>query len=201
MTHGSGVTNRGGINVGNHSFGNSNMNGIGGSISGISPNSATGNRSSVPGLGVSPVLGNVGPRLASSMGTIVGGGNLGRNISSGGLSVPGLASRVNLATNSGSGSLNVQGPNRLISGMLQQGSLIFFKISYLHDLETLFGTLVLLICFCANLHAIRLIASCVMFCTENTKFAKLGFLHRSFNQYEIYCNHNLYILVSCIYRR
>ncbi|XP_074584510.1 putative NOT transcription complex subunit VIP2 [Curcuma longa] len=122
MTHGSGVTNRGGINVGNHSFGNSNMNGVGGSISGISPNSATGNRTSVPGLGVSPVLGNVGPRLASSMGNIIGGGNMGRNISSGGLSVPGLASRVNLATNSGSGSLNVQVPNRLISGMLQQAN-------------------------------------------------------------------------------
>ncbi|WOL04597.1 putative NOT transcription complex subunit VIP2 isoform X1 [Canna indica] len=122
MSHGSGVTNRGGINVvGNHAF-SSSMNGVGGSITGISSSSATGNRGSVPGLGVSQVLGNVGPRLTSSMGNIIGGGNMGRSISSGGLSVPGLASRVNLPTNSGSGSLGVQGPNRLIGGMLQQAT-------------------------------------------------------------------------------
>ncbi|XP_074577098.1 putative NOT transcription complex subunit VIP2 isoform X2 [Curcuma longa] len=122
MTHGPSVSNRGGINVGNHSFGSSNMNGVGGSISGLSSSSATGNRSSVPDFGVSPVLGNVGPRLASTMGTIIGGGNMGRNISSGGLSMPGLASHVNLAANSGSGNFNVQGPNRLIGGMLQQAA-------------------------------------------------------------------------------
>ncbi|XP_064984003.1 probable NOT transcription complex subunit VIP2 isoform X1 [Musa acuminata AAA Group] len=122
MSHGSGVTNRGGINVvGNHAF-SSNMSGVGGSITGVSSSSATGNRSAVPGLGVSPVLGNVGPRLASTMGNIVGGGNMGRSISSGGLSVPGLSSRVNLGANSGSGSLSVQGSNRLISGMLQQAA-------------------------------------------------------------------------------
>ncbi|KAG6494717.1 hypothetical protein ZIOFF_042478 [Zingiber officinale] len=46
MPHGSGVTNRRG--------------------------SASGNHSSVPGLGVSPVLGNVGPRLTSFVGKIVG---------------------------------------------------------------------------------------------------------------------------------
>ncbi|CBI16210.3 probable NOT transcription complex subunit VIP2 isoform X3 [Vitis vinifera] len=75
------------------------------------------------GLGVSPILGNAGPRITSSMGNIVGGGNIGRSISSGGgLSVPGIASRLNLAANSGSGSLNVQGPNRLMSGVLQQAS-------------------------------------------------------------------------------
>ncbi|XP_042451381.1 probable NOT transcription complex subunit VIP2 isoform X2 [Zingiber officinale] len=123
MPHGSGVTNRGGINVvGNHAFNSSNINGVTGSITGISSSSASGNRSSVPGFGVSPVLGNVGPRLASSVGNIVGSGNMGRSISSGGLSVPGLASRVNLATNNGSGSLNVQGTNRLISSMLQQAT-------------------------------------------------------------------------------
>lgn len=126
MSHGSGVTNRGGINVvGNHAFGNS-MNGVGGSITGISSNSATSNRNSVPGLGVSPVLGNVGPRLTNSMGNIVGAGNMGRSISSGGISIPGLASRINLASNSGAGSISVQGPNRLISGMLQQGSSYYF---------------------------------------------------------------------------
>ncbi|XP_021277990.1 probable NOT transcription complex subunit VIP2 isoform X5 [Herrania umbratica] len=75
------------------------------------------------GLGVSPILGNAGPRITSSMGNMVGGGNIGRSISSGGgLSVPGLASRLNLAANSGSGSLSVQGQNRLMSGVLPQGS-------------------------------------------------------------------------------
>ncbi|KAI9195828.1 hypothetical protein LWI28_018488 [Acer negundo] len=70
------------------------------------------------GLGVSPILGNAGPRITSSMGNMVGGGNIGRSISSGGgLSVPGLASRL-----SGSGSLSVQGQNRLMSGVLPQGS-------------------------------------------------------------------------------
>ncbi|KAG6474104.1 hypothetical protein ZIOFF_068028 [Zingiber officinale] len=80
----------GGINVvGNHAFSSSNINGVTRSITGISSSSASGNRSSVPGLGVSPVLGNVGPRLTSSVGNIVGSGNMGRSISSGGLSVPG----------------------------------------------------------------------------------------------------------------
>ncbi|CAA6670395.1 unnamed protein product [Spirodela intermedia] len=91
------------------------------SIPGINPSSAgISNRMPVPGLGVSPILGNAGPRITSSMGNIVGGGNIGRSITSGGLSVPGLASRVNLTTNSASGSLNVQGTNRLKSGVLQQ---------------------------------------------------------------------------------
>ncbi|XP_050141232.1 probable NOT transcription complex subunit VIP2 isoform X5 [Malus sylvestris] len=75
------------------------------------------------GLGVSPILGNAGPRITSSMGNMVGGGNIGRSISSGGgLSVPGLVSRLNLSANSGSGSLTVQGQNRLMSGVLPQGS-------------------------------------------------------------------------------
>ncbi|KAG6476858.1 hypothetical protein ZIOFF_066106 [Zingiber officinale] len=81
MPHGSGVTNRGGINVvGNHAFSSSNINGVTGSITGISSSSTSGNRSSVPGLGVSLVLGNVGSRLTSSIGNIVGGGNMGRSI-------------------------------------------------------------------------------------------------------------------------
>ena len=109
--------------VGSPGFSTS-TNGVGGSIPGILPTSAIGNRSAVPGLGVSPILGNAGPRITSSVGNIGGGGNIGRNISSGGgLSVPGLASRLNLTANSGSGSLNVQGPNRLLSGVLQQGIL------------------------------------------------------------------------------
>ncbi|GMH10238.1 hypothetical protein Nepgr_012079 [Nepenthes gracilis] len=75
------------------------------------------------GLGVSPILGNAGPRITNSMGSLVGSGNIGRNISSGsGLSMPGLASRLNLTATSGSGSLGVQGPNRLMSGVLQQAS-------------------------------------------------------------------------------
>ncbi|KAH1207794.1 putative NOT transcription complex subunit VIP2 [Glycine max] len=73
------------------------------------------------GLGVSPILGNAGPRITSSMGNMVGGGNIGR-ISSGGLSVPGLASRLNVSGNTGSGGLGVQGQNRLMSGVLPQGS-------------------------------------------------------------------------------
>jgi len=124
-SHGhSGVTNRGGISVvGNPGFSNS-TNGVGGSIPGILPTSAAiGNRNAVPGLGVSPILGNAGPRITSSMGNMVGGGNIGRSITSGGgISVPGLTSRLNLGGNSGSGSLNVQGQNRLMSGALPQGS-------------------------------------------------------------------------------
>ncbi|XP_043725727.1 probable NOT transcription complex subunit VIP2 isoform X2 [Telopea speciosissima] len=76
------------------------------------------------GLGVSPILGNTGPRITTSMGNIVGASNMGRSLSSGGgLSMPGLASRLSLAGNSGSGSLSVQGPNRLMGGVLPQGSL------------------------------------------------------------------------------
>ncbi|KAI8015981.1 hypothetical protein LOK49_LG05G01169 [Camellia lanceoleosa] len=124
-SHGhSGVTNRGGMSVvGSPGF-SSSANGVGGSIPGILPTSAAiGNRSAVPGLGVSPILGNAGPRITSSMGNIVGGGNIGRSMSSGGgLSVPGLASRLNMSANSTSGNLSVQGPNRLMSGVLQQPS-------------------------------------------------------------------------------
>lgn len=121
-SHGhSSVSNRGGISVvGNPGF-SSSTNGVGGSIPGILPTSAAiGNRNAVPGLGVSPILGNAGPRITSSMGSM---GNIGRSISSaGGLSVPGLASRLNFGANSGSGSLSVQGQNRLLSGVLPQGS-------------------------------------------------------------------------------
>ncbi|XP_021729041.1 probable NOT transcription complex subunit VIP2 isoform X3 [Chenopodium quinoa] len=129
MSHGSshggysGVTNRGGMNVVGSPGYSSNTNGVGGSIPGILPTSAAiGNRNAVPGLGVSPVLGNAGPRVTGSVGSMVGSGNIGRSIGSGGgLSVPGLASRLNLSANSGSGSLGVQGPNRLTGGVLQQG--------------------------------------------------------------------------------
>lgn len=121
----SGMANRGGMSViGNQGY-SSSSNGVGGSIPGILPTSAAiGNRTSVPGLGVSPVLGNTGQRLTTSMGSVVGGGNIGRNISSGGgLSVPGLGSRLNFSANSGSGNLNVQGQNRMMSGVLQQGNM------------------------------------------------------------------------------
>lgn len=68
------------------------------------------------------MLGNAGARITSSMGNMVGGGNIARSISSGGgLSVPGLASRLNLGANNGSGSLSVQGQNRLMGGVLPQG--------------------------------------------------------------------------------
>ncbi|ESW04126.1 hypothetical protein PHAVU_011G069400 [Phaseolus vulgaris] len=72
------------------------------------------------GLGVSPILGNAGPRITSSVGNMVGGGNIGRT--GGGLSVPALASRLNLGANSGSSGLGMQGQNRLMSGVLPQGS-------------------------------------------------------------------------------
>jgi CCR4-NOT transcription complex subunit 2 len=121
-SHGhSGIPNRGLNVVGNPGF-SSNANGVGGSIPGILSTSAgLSNRNSVPGMGISQLLGNSGPRITNSMGNMVGGGNLGRNISSGGLSIPGLSSRLNLAANSGSG-LNVQGQNRMMGGVLPQGS-------------------------------------------------------------------------------
>ncbi|XP_022635378.1 probable NOT transcription complex subunit VIP2 isoform X11 [Vigna radiata var. radiata] len=138
-SHGhSGVNSRGGISViGNPGF-NSSTNGVAGPIPGILPTSAAiGNRNAVPGLGVSPILGNAGPRITSSMGNMVGGGNIGR-ISSGGLSVPGLASRINLGGNAGSGGLGVQGQNRLISTVLPQGgnadfAMDMYQKEQLHD--------------------------------------------------------------------
>lgn len=121
LSHGSsyghsGVTNRGGTSVvGNPGYSNS-TNEFGGSIPGFP--ASIGNRSAVPGLGVSPISGSVDPRITSSLGNMVGGGNIGRT---GGLSVPGLASRLNLSANSGSGGLGMQGQNRLLSSVLPQG--------------------------------------------------------------------------------
>ncbi|XP_010457970.1 PREDICTED: probable NOT transcription complex subunit VIP2 [Camelina sativa] len=73
------------------------------------------------GLGVSPILGNAGSRMTSSMGNMVGGGTMGRTLSSGGgLSMPSLGSRLNLAVNSGSGNI---GQNRMMGGgVIPQGS-------------------------------------------------------------------------------
>ncbi|CAN4100919.1 unnamed protein product [Withania somnifera] len=123
-SHGhSGMTSRGGMSVvGNPGY-SSNTSGVGGSIPGILPTFAgIGNQSSVQDLGMSPILGNQGPRM-DSVGNIVGGGNIGRNISSGAASsVPGLSSRLNLTANTVSGNLNVQGSNRLMGGVLQQAS-------------------------------------------------------------------------------
>jgi CCR4-NOT transcription complex subunit 2 len=54
------------------------------------------------------------------MGNMVGGGTMGRTLSSGGgLSIPSLGSRLNLAVNSGSGNI---GQNRMMGGVLPQGS-------------------------------------------------------------------------------
>ncbi|KAJ4952805.1 hypothetical protein NE237_029637 [Protea cynaroides] len=70
-------------------------------------------------LGVAPISGNTGPQITSLMGNIVGAGNMARSLSSGGgLFIPGLASRLNLTGNCGSGSLSVLGLNRLMGGML-----------------------------------------------------------------------------------
>lgn len=117
----SGVSGRG-MNVGGGPAFSSSTN-IGGTIQGLSSNLGTsGSRNSVPGMSVSPALGNLGPRITNSVGNIVGGSNIGRNISSGGLSVPSIASRMNFTGNAGSGNLNVQGSNRMMNGLLQQGS-------------------------------------------------------------------------------
>ncbi|KAL5212058.1 hypothetical protein ABZP36_022905 [Zizania latifolia] len=122
IPHGhSGVSGRG-MNVGGGPAFSSSLN-IGGTIQASSSNLGTGgSRNSVPGMSVSPALGNLGPRIPSSVGNIVGGSNIGRNISSGGLSVPSIASRINLSGNAGSGGINVQGSSRMINGFLQQGS-------------------------------------------------------------------------------
>lgn len=42
--------------------------------------------------------------------------------------MPGLSSRLNLASNNGSGSLGVQGQNRLMSGLLPQGMILVTRI-------------------------------------------------------------------------
>lgn len=110
----SGVSGRG-VNFGGGPAFSSSMN-IGGNIQGLSG----GSRNSVPGMSVSPSLGNLGPRITSSVGNIVSGSNIGRNISTGGLSIPSIASRMNLSGNAGSGSLNVQGSSRMMNGLLHQ---------------------------------------------------------------------------------
>lgn len=98
---------------------------------------------------MSQLLGNAGPRITNAMGNMVGGVNLGRNISSGGLSMPGLSSRLNMAANSGSG-LNVQGQNRMLGGGLPQGIHFFpfrslgffcFKSRYLSLFILFYGTM------------------------------------------------------------
>ncbi|VAI34499.1 unnamed protein product [Triticum turgidum subsp. durum] len=117
----SGVSGRG-MNVGGGQAFSSGMN-MGGTIQGLYSNlGISGNRNSVPGMSVSPALGNLGQRITSSAGNIVGGSNIGRNISSGGLSVPSISSRVDFSNNAGSGRLNVQGSNRMMNDLIPQGS-------------------------------------------------------------------------------
>ncbi|XP_062231687.1 probable NOT transcription complex subunit VIP2 isoform X2 [Phragmites australis] len=126
IPHGhSGISNRG-MNVGRTPVFSSSMNAIG-SIQGLSSNLANvGNRNSAPGLAASPLLGNLGPQITNS-GSIVGGSNIGRSISSAGLSMPGIASRMNLSGNSGSAAINIQGSNRM-SSMFQQASPQFMNM-------------------------------------------------------------------------
>lgn len=122
----SGMTNRGGLNVvGTHTY-SSSMNGVG-SVPGGSASGAVGNRGAIAGLGVSPLVANTAPRISSSVGNIAGGNgsgsNLGRTLSSGGgLTAPGLTARINLTSNNGTGNMNVQGPGRPMSGVLQHAS-------------------------------------------------------------------------------
>jgi CCR4-NOT transcription complex subunit 2 len=102
------------MNVGANPVFSSSMNAIGGSIQTLSTNLANvDNRNSAPGLMASPALGNLAYCL-----NIVGGSSIERSISSGGLSMPGIASRMNLSGNSGSAA--IQGSNRM-SSMLQHG--------------------------------------------------------------------------------
>lgn len=115
----SGVSGRA-MNFGAGQAFSSSMN-IGGNIQGLSSGLGSGgSRNSVHGMSASPSLGNSGPRIPSSVGNIVSGSNIGRNISTGGLSVPSIASRMNLSGNAGSGSLNVQGSSRMMNGLLHQ---------------------------------------------------------------------------------
>lgn len=122
LAHGNTITNRGSINaVGGPAAFSSSIGGAGGSIPGINSSSGViSNRNSIANLGVSPILGNTGPRITGSMGNIVGA-NMGRNISSSGLTIPGLVARSNLSGSS-SNPLNIQGTNRLKGGVLQQGN-------------------------------------------------------------------------------
>nr|XP_043621000.1 probable NOT transcription complex subunit VIP2 isoform X2 [Erigeron canadensis] len=124
-SHGhSGLTSRGGMSVvGSPGF-SSGTNAVSGSVPGIFPTSAPiSNRNSIPGVGVSLNLGNQGSRITSSAGNVGGGSIMGRSMSSGGgLSIPGLASRLNFNSSTVLGNLGVQGSNRLNGGMLQQAS-------------------------------------------------------------------------------
>ncbi|KAI3969133.1 hypothetical protein MKW92_024234 [Papaver armeniacum] len=70
------------------------------------------------------IIGVSGARMTSSMGNISIGGNNGRNISSGGMSVSGLASRLNMTANTGSGNLAAQGPNRYMGATPQVMSML-----------------------------------------------------------------------------
>uniref|UniRef100_A0A0E0DT89 NOT2/NOT3/NOT5 C-terminal domain-containing protein n=1 Tax=Oryza meridionalis TaxID=40149 RepID=A0A0E0DT89_9ORYZ len=70
-----------------------------------------------PVFTAAPVCGNFGPRI-TYVASVAGGGNTGRTISSAGMSMPTVASPVNL---SGSGALNIRGSNQM-GGTHQQGS-------------------------------------------------------------------------------
>lgn len=125
------MTNRTGTSVGgNHSF-SSNVNGVGGSGVGSPGSSSIANRGSLSGMGGSPSqMGNVGPRIASSVGgigaggvSLAGGGGLTRALNAGGgVNMQNLnSSRVNMGQLSGSSGIGVQGPGRPANSLLQQG--------------------------------------------------------------------------------
>ncbi|KAL8261812.1 hypothetical protein R6Q59_025861 [Mikania micrantha] len=116
-----GLANRsgpGGMGIaGNPGF-SSSSNPVAGSNPGIlAPSAAIGSRINTGGM--SPSLGNSGPRMASSVGNLIGGRSLNAG---GGLSIPDLSSRLSLNTNSGPANIVLQGSNRLMGGMLQQAS-------------------------------------------------------------------------------
>ncbi|XP_025881686.1 probable NOT transcription complex subunit VIP2 isoform X1 [Oryza sativa Japonica Group] len=111
------LSNRGGMHVGGSPVFTGNMSAIDGSIQASSSYlTKDGNHNSALGLAAAPVCGNFGPRI-TYVASVAGGGNIGRTISSAGMSMPTVASPVNL---SGSGALNIRGSNQM-GGTHQQG--------------------------------------------------------------------------------
>uniref|UniRef100_A0A452ZDG4 NOT2/NOT3/NOT5 C-terminal domain-containing protein n=1 Tax=Aegilops tauschii subsp. strangulata TaxID=200361 RepID=A0A452ZDG4_AEGTS len=133
--HHSGLHNiHGNLNLASLSPRNASLSGIpspgvqqpGGNISGsrfpsnnlpVSMSQISHGHSGISNRGASSVLGNLGPRITNSAGNIVGGSSIGRSISSAGMSMPGISSRINSSGNSGSGALNI--PSNRLSGMHQ----------------------------------------------------------------------------------
>ncbi|KAJ3669124.1 hypothetical protein LUZ60_011074 [Juncus effusus] len=110
IPHGhSGVTNRTQLNLPSNNqasgFSSSGLSSIGGAAI-----LQTGVPSRSSNMTVNPVLGNLGPLRM--------GGNVGRTISSGGIGVSGIQSRMNVGAG---GNVGLQGSSRIMGNMLAQG--------------------------------------------------------------------------------